>query len=228
MTILIETFLPDMYQKYLFQNYAMTTVYRPYNDNIPDFLRDRPRKVVLHCMDRMRKSSKFKNEDIQTEHSDGRFKVASASGKVHKVDFGKETGIPSCTCLDWMRFHIPCKHFFAIFSNETDWSWYSLPPTYLASPLLRSDQEALLGAFPNPNDTVDEGPFDLLAEPQEEVSQQSCKQPQDGLPEKQVTNSSLKTYPFICIYLSTFSVLSTYCRAIHTVFIPFKGRFLWN
>ena len=190
MTILIETFLPDMYQKYLFQNYAMTTAYRPYNDNIPDFLRDRPRKVVLHCMDRVRKSSKFKNEDIQTEHSDGRFKVASASGKVHKVDFGKERGVPSCTCLDWMRFHIPCKHFFAIFSNKTDWSWYSLPPTYLASPLLCTDQEALLGAFPNPKDTVDEGPFDLLAEPQEEVSQQSCKQPQDGLPEKQVTNSS--------------------------------------
>ena len=187
MTILIEIFLPDMYQKYLFQNYAMTTVYRPYNDNIPDFLRDRPRKVVLHCMDWMRKSS---NEDIQTEHSDGRFKVASASGKVHKVDFGKETGVPSCTCLDWMRFHIPCKHFFAIFINETDWSWYSLPPTYLASPLLYTDQEALLGAFPNPNDTVDEGLLDLLAEPQEEVSQQSCKQPQDGLPEKQVTNSS--------------------------------------
>ena len=64
MTILVETFLPETYQKYLFQNYAMTTAYRPYNDIVPDFLRDRPRKVILHCMDRMRKSSKFKNEDI--------------------------------------------------------------------------------------------------------------------------------------------------------------------
>ena len=106
-----------MYQKYLFQNYAMATAYRPYNDNIPDFL-DRPRKVVLHCMDWMRKSSKFKHDDIQTENSDGRFQFTSASGKVQKVDFGKETGVPSCTCVDWMRFHIPYKHFFAIFSNE--------------------------------------------------------------------------------------------------------------
>ena len=97
MTILVETFLPDMYQKYLFQNYTMTTVYRPYKDNIPDFMRDRPCKAVLHCMDRMRKSSKFKNEDIQKENSDGRF---SASRKVHKVDFGKETEVLSCTCLD--------------------------------------------------------------------------------------------------------------------------------
>ena len=103
----------------------------------------------------------------------------------------KKRRVPSCTCLDWMRFHIPCKHFFAIFSNERDWSWYSLPPTYLASPLLCSDQEALcMGAFPNPNDTVEAGPFDLLAETQEKVSQQSCKQPQNGLPEKQVTNLS--------------------------------------
>ena len=66
----------------------------------------------------------------------------------------------------------------------------ALPPTYLASPLLSTDQEALSGTFPNPNNTVDVGPFDLLAETQEEVSQQSCKQPQDGLPEKQVRNSS--------------------------------------
>ena len=95
MTILVETFLPDMYQKYLFQNYAMTTAYRPYNDNIPDFLRDHLCKAVLHCMDRMRKSSKFKNEDIQKENSDGRF---SASRKVHKVDFGKDTEVLSCTC----------------------------------------------------------------------------------------------------------------------------------
>ena len=121
---------------------------------------------------------------------DGRFQVTSASGKVHKVDFGKETGVPSCTCLDWMRFHIPCKHFFAIFSNETDSSWYSLPPTYLASPLLSSDQEALLGTFARANDAVDGGPLDLLAKTHEEVSQQPCKQPQDRLPEKQVTNSS--------------------------------------
>ena len=40
------------------------------------------------------------------------------------------------------------------------------------------------------NDTVDGCPLDLLAETHEEVSQQSCKQLQDGLPENQVTNSS--------------------------------------
>ena len=38
MTILVETFLPETYQKYLFQNYAMTTAYRSYNDIVPDFL----------------------------------------------------------------------------------------------------------------------------------------------------------------------------------------------
>ena len=92
---------------------------------------------------------------------------------------------------------------------------------HLASPLPSSDQEALLGTFPKANDTVDGGPLDLLTETHEEVSQQSCKQPQDGLPEKQVTNSRL--YLFIYTYLSTFSVPFNYCRAIHKVFVPFKG-----
>ena len=63
------------------------------------------------------------------------------------------------------------------------------PPHNLRSPLLSSDQEALLCTFPKSNDTVNGGPLDLLTETHEEVSQQSCKQPQDGLPEKQVTNS---------------------------------------
>ena len=95
--------------------------------------------------------------------------------------------------MDWVRFHTPCKHFFAIFRHQVDWSWYSLPPTYLASPLLSSDQEALLGAFPSANGDIDENPFNLLAETQEErTTQQSCKQLQDGLPEKQVTSSNYK------------------------------------
>ena len=48
--ILVESFLPEMYQKYLFQNYAMTTAYRPYNEDIPDFFRDRPQQTgcALH------------------------------------------------------------------------------------------------------------------------------------------------------------------------------------
>ena len=80
------------------------------------------------------------------------------------------------------------------------------PPHNLRSPLPSSDQEALLCTFPKSNDTVNGGPLDLLTETHEEVSQQSCKQPQDGLPEKQGNKFNLRLYLFIYTYLSTFSV----------------------
>ena len=178
-----------MYSKYLFQNYTMTTAYRPYHKDVPEFFRDCPHEVILHCMDRMRKSKKFEEHCVQMEDSDGKFQVTSLSGKVHKVDFGKETGVPSCTCLDWVHFHTPCKHFFAIFSHFEDWSWHSLPTTYLASPLLCSDQKALMGQFPNTNDDISEIPFEPpTVTPQETTTEVPCKQAQDALPQKLVRN----------------------------------------
>ena len=30
--------------------------------------------------------------------------------KTHVVDFST----PSCTCKDWIKYHIPCKHFLAV------------------------------------------------------------------------------------------------------------------
>ena len=31
---------------------------------------------------------------------------------------------PSCTCPDWLKTEIPCKHFFAVFNNM-NFSWNS-------------------------------------------------------------------------------------------------------
>ena len=212
-----------MYQKYLFQNYAMTTAYRPYNEDIPDFLRDRPHKLVVHCMDRIRKSRKFRNEDIQMEDSCGEFNVTTVSGKVHKVDFGNATGTPSCTCMDWVRYHIPCKHFFAIFNHQENWSWHSLPPAYLTSPLLSIDHKALASEFPNVTLDASETPFETMSE--ELITKLK------PLPDRKVT-WQLRLYMHIPVYthaINTCKCLSfnfPVYRAIHRVSELFSGRFL--
>lgn len=50
--ILVTDFLPDSYQKYLFQNYKMNTidVSMLYSDKIPTYLHGRPRTLIEHCM----------------------------------------------------------------------------------------------------------------------------------------------------------------------------------
>ena len=53
-SLLIDRFLPDMWQKYVFQNYKLSTEYRAYSKDIPIYLQGRPRSVILHCLQRRR------------------------------------------------------------------------------------------------------------------------------------------------------------------------------
>ena len=58
--------------------------------------------------------------------------------------------MPFCTCPDWIKWHLPCKYFFAVFSLYPSWDWYKLPQAYLESAYLSTDQQSLDNFF-NPN-----------------------------------------------------------------------------
>ncbi len=93
LSIVIDTYLPGSYQKYLFKNYQMSETYRSYNQFVPSFLRGRPRNVIVHCLQRMKKSERFTTSDIEiNDELNGKFQVKSQSGTVHQVDFGITTG----------------------------------------------------------------------------------------------------------------------------------------
>ena len=78
------------------------------------------------------------------------------SGSKHRIDFCVSTSeeMPSCTCKDWLRHHIPCKHFFAIFTHQPAWQWNNLPQTYLQSAYLSTDTQALHDYFQPPTDNL--------------------------------------------------------------------------
>ena len=83
------------------------------------------------------------------------------SGAKHTVSFFTESDdqMPFCTCKDWARWHIPCKHFFTIFREIPDWSWESLPTGYLNSSYLTTDNGALVDYFMNQRVSQDELSF---------------------------------------------------------------------
>ena len=159
-TLLLEQFLPDCYQKYLFQNFKLTSFNRSYKTFVPSYLHDRPREVILHCLDRKSSCRKFRETDIcEVENKTGEFLVQGKT-RVHTVDLGKLTGMPSCTCLDWIKNHIPCKHMFAIFEHNVNWSWNDLPLQYLSQPHLCADMSALNAHFSVADNTSDANPPD--------------------------------------------------------------------
>ena len=139
-SLLMETFLPALRQKYLFANFEQSNENRIYKDYIPTYLYNRPREVVLHSLDRKASSAQFTEDDIEVvDNEKGIFEVTGTSKKVYTVDFTA----PSCSCPDWTEHHYPCKHFFAIFRYHfPKWNWNALPQDYLSTPRLSLDTQA--------------------------------------------------------------------------------------
>ena len=189
-TILIESFLPDAHQKYLCLNYMQSSQYRSYKSHVPDYLRDRPRSTILHCLERKSKALKYTEEDIKVLDNDhGIFTVKGSKDKTHTVSFGTkaENGMPSCTCADWQQWHIPCKHFFAVFNTQIQngWTWNTLHPNYLKSPYLSTDSLSLTDYFTDDTSCYPEG--------NEQSSSRDCPIPSDKgaesqLPKRKVFN----------------------------------------
>jgi len=149
-TILVDDYLPRCKQKYLFQNYQQLSQYRAYKDFVPMYLHNRPRSVIMHCLDRKAKGEKFPAHSVQDINGEaGIFEVEKESGSKKTVDFGicSEENMPACTCKDWLRFHMPCKHFFAVFQHRANWQWEQLPQSYLHSAYLSTDSDALAKHF---------------------------------------------------------------------------------
>ena len=140
----------------------MSEIYRSYNSFVPEFLRGRPRGVITHCLQRMKKSQRFTKTDMEFRNENGLFQLKSQSGKVHVVDFGVMTNTPSCTCKDWIQYKIPCKHFFAVFEHSEQWKWESLPKHYLESPHITADVKAFDNEYPTVPTTTPNKPLDLL------------------------------------------------------------------
>ncbi len=129
-----------MWYKYFLQNYQQLSQYRAYNSCIPSS----PRSVVLHCLDRRTNSTKQSLKVV--DNALGIFDIA---GGKHTVNFRLNTDnkTPSCTCKDWIRHYLPCKHFFTVFWHTKQWQWERLPQEYQNSAYLSTDILALQSHF---------------------------------------------------------------------------------
>lgn len=146
-TNLVETivndFIPDQIQSFRRLNYCYSSQYRQYNTHVPEYLRNLPRNVVKHCLIRFASAMEYTHDDID-EVSDGVLLVKSKSqpDQMYQVEFGTEERLPSCSCDDFLKFYLPCKHFFAVIRN-TKYRWHDLSQTYIGSPYLQLDTEFL-------------------------------------------------------------------------------------
>ena len=94
--------------RYVDKNQSFSGFHKRYNQSIPTYLHERPRSFVKHCMEKLHLVSDIDQTEIVLQEEKC-FLV-----KNYKVDFGMETGKLSCSCFDWKKHKLPCKHIMAI------------------------------------------------------------------------------------------------------------------
>ena len=158
--LLLEQFLPDCYQKYLFQNFKLTSFNRSYKTFVPSYLHDRPRdvisytvlienQVVANSMERISMKLKTEKKSFKCRGKHVYTLLISDKQVGHRLVHG----------LDWIKHHIPC--MFTTFEHKAEWSWNNLPQQYLSQPHLCADVSALQMHFSTTVGTSDPTPSDL-------------------------------------------------------------------
>ena len=114
--------------------------HKRYNKNIPVVIHNRPTEVVKHIMHRNRSSSNVDADDISRKGN--LFCVKSAfTTEPYVLSFWGCNIFPKCSCCDFKKYFLPCKHMFAIFNKFSDVSWANLPEWYHESPIIILDSE---------------------------------------------------------------------------------------
>ena len=143
--VLVTSYVPSLMKKYRDVNHQAGSAYKRYHESVPLYMRDRPHPVIRHMLKRMARVQDFTAQHIirPVGEQTGMFAVRSQAGDVYYlVSFGSLTEAPQCSCHDFLRYFLPCKHFLAVF-EFTDFGWDDLPAHYLESPYLNLDFDIL-------------------------------------------------------------------------------------
>ena len=121
-TILVNNYLPSCKQGYLFPNYQHLSDYKACKDFVPDYMHNRHSSEILRCLNWKAKGERIPTHHVHdTNETLGVFQVEKEPGSKKTVNFDHHNNdMPSCTRKDWQRFHLPCKHFFAMFQHRVN------------------------------------------------------------------------------------------------------------
>ncbi|XP_041350872.1 uncharacterized protein LOC121369862 [Gigantopelta aegis] len=141
LSVLVKTFTPDIEQRYIRLNVICMNEYCKYDDGIPSFLKNRPRLFLDHCLKRMPPTIPEIGDDSISSNGAGFVVSNPASRNTHRIEFGEQ--MPSCSCMDWKKYHWPCKHLLAVFTKYPDHGWDFLPEGYKEQPTLCLDKDII-------------------------------------------------------------------------------------
>ena len=101
-------------------------------------LKNRPRKIIDHLLNRMGKVKSDRITVFNVTSSD----LSSTHRLKYRVDFGEENWFCKCTCNDYGRNRMLCKHFFIVVDSSKS-NFYNISKPFLEHPYLNLDSALL-------------------------------------------------------------------------------------
>ena len=128
--------------RYVNLNIKSSSKYRSYHRKVAEWnLKDKPKKYMKHCMERIAKAQNIEADNVRAiqrdnENSEAKmFQSKSMPSEGYlELYLGDKYASSTCTCKDWKKFLMPCKHFPVV-------SWNSLGEIYTKSPFFFIDHK---------------------------------------------------------------------------------------
>ncbi|XP_046570097.1 uncharacterized protein LOC124278436 [Haliotis rubra] len=150
MSTLVDNFFEDAHRnyynyRYLDANVTMSEGWREGMESIPKELHHRPAPFIKHMRELKQKSAHITSEMVKEVEVDLYEVQSENTSQSYSVFLGSEDtkSIPSCTCRQFRKDHLPCKHFAAVFRHVPSVSWTSLPNFYRSYPIITVDDDCV-------------------------------------------------------------------------------------
>ena len=124
-------------------NIKLSVQYSMYSPVIPCFLHNRPRDIVHHVMRRFTGDEIDKTDVAENGYKTFTVVSESCANVKHTVEFGNEEKLPHCTCKDWNKHLLPCKHICAVLKHVPGNTWDDLGTMYTSNPVLNIDHDCV-------------------------------------------------------------------------------------
>ena len=145
MGVLIDSFVPNLYERYVSLNIKYTDGYKGYSSSLPRYMVNRPGPLVDDMLRKKNKITPFMVSSVQPVLvcTSPVFAVQSVSPtsnetNMYIIKFGDRDTICSCECGSFKHDRLLCKHFFAVFESKLG-DFGDISPLYINHPYTNID-----------------------------------------------------------------------------------------
>ncbi|XP_054277113.1 uncharacterized protein LOC129004480 [Macrosteles quadrilineatus] len=137
-SVLLSQFLPERYLTYVRENLTMSSSCRMYSEEIPKYLHGRPKWFVTHVMDRLT-SAESLHGCVIVPVSEIHFQIHSTM--TYDVNFDLNNRKSSCTCPDFRKERLICKHMIFISIHYQKFDLNLVHELLFDNPIFKCDDE---------------------------------------------------------------------------------------